>query len=79
MDNISSLLAQKNLSEPPEIKVIKDYVFKKYGVDISVRVDNNKVIIYANNSALASSIRMNIPDIKKVCNNDKRIVIYLKN
>lgn len=76
MDNLSDLLARRNLSEPPEIKIIKDFVLEKYDEDISVKVEPNKIVILVNNSALASSIRMNIPDIQKACGNSKRIVIY---
>jgi len=77
MDKISDLLARKNLSEPPEIKIIKDFILSKYDEDINVQVETNKIIIFANNSALASSIRMNIPEIQRACGNNKRIAIYL--
>ena len=77
MDNLSDILARKDLSEPPEIKIIKDIILKKYGENISVKIDVNKIIIYAKNSALASNIRMDIPEIQKKCASDKRIAIYL--
>ncbi len=77
MDNISDLLSKRNIAEPPEIKLIKDYVLQKYGENVSVKIADNKITIYAHNSALASSIRMNIPEIQTLCKSDKRIVIYL--
>jgi hypothetical protein len=79
MDNLSDILSRKGLHEPPEIKIIKDFVFKKYSESVSVKVDINKIIIFASSSALASSIRMNIPEIQKACDTDKRIAIYLNN
>ncbi len=79
MDNISDLLARKNLSEPPEIKIIKEYVLNKYDEVVNVKVEISKIVIFATSSALANSIRMNIPEIKKACKSDKRIVIYLNN
>ena len=79
MDNISDLLAKKGFNEPAEIKLVKDYVMNKYDEDVNVKVDMNKIYIYVKNSALASSVRMNIPEIQKICNSSKRIVIYLNN
>lgn len=79
MDNLSDLLANKNLSEPPEAKIIKNFIFNKYGEVVSVKIESNKTIIYAANSALASSIRMDIPEIQKACDSDNRISIYLNN
>ncbi len=77
MDNISDLLSRKNLSEPPEIKIIKDYIFKKFNEKATVKIEVNKIVIYVSNSALSNSIRMNIPEIQKICESDKRVVIYL--
>lgn len=77
MDNISDLLAGRNLSEPPESKIVKDFVLKKYNEVVSVKVELNKIVILVKNSALAGSIRMNIPEIQKACDTKKRIVIYL--
>jgi hypothetical protein len=79
MDNISDLLAKKNISEPPEIRIIREYIKQKYDEDVSVKLDINKIVIFAKNSALANSIRMNIPEIQKICDTEKRIVIYLNN
>jgi hypothetical protein len=77
MDNLSDILANKNLREPPETKLIKEYVLNKYDEHVGVQVDLNKIIILVNNSALASSIRMCIPEIQKICGTKKQIAIYL--
>jgi hypothetical protein len=77
MDNISDLLSKRNISEPPEIKLIKDFILHKYEENVSVKIDDNKIIIFATNSALASTIRMNIPEIQRICKSEKRIAIYL--
>ena len=77
MDKISDLLSHKNLSEPPEIKIIQNYINEKYSEKVSVKIETNKIVIFATNSALASSIRMNIPELQKICDTDKRIVIYI--
>lgn len=77
MDNLSDLLANRDLHEPPEIKIVKDFILKKYDESVGVQVDLNKIIILVKNSALASSIRMCIPEIQAACNTEKRIAIYL--
>jgi hypothetical protein len=78
MDNLSDLLAHKGLSEPPEINIIKEYISKKYDEKVSVKVDPTKITIFANSSALAGNLRMNIPEIQEACGSNKRIVIYLE-
>ena len=77
MDNLSDLLAHRNLAEPPEIKLIKDFIRKKFNEEVTVKVGINKITLLVTSSALASNIRMNIPDIQSVCGSNKRIVIYL--
>ena len=76
MDNLADILSRKDLNEPSEIKIIKDFVKNKYNEVIRVKVETNKIVIYADGSALASSISMDIPQIQTACNSDKRIVIY---
>ena len=77
MDNLSDLLSQKDLREPPETKIIKDYVLNKYEENVGVKIDNNKITILVKNSALAGSLRMDIPNIQIACGTSKRVVIYL--
>lgn len=79
MDNIGDLLANKGLSEPPEIRLIKDFVQKKYDEVVSVKVEANKIVILVSSSALANSVQMDIPEIQELLKSDKRIVIYLNN
>jgi hypothetical protein len=79
MDNISDLLANRGISEPLEIKIIKDYVLNKYSEVVSVKIDLNKIVILVSSSALANSLRMDIPDIQKAIKSDQRITIYLAN
>ena len=77
MDNLADLLAKKDFSELPEIKVIKDYVSNKYDEVIEVMVDKSKITIFVKSSALSNSIRMDVPELQRLCKTDKRFVIYL--
>ena len=79
MDNLSDILAKKDLSEPPEYKIIKEFVLNKYEETVNIKIDISKITILVSNSALANSLRMNIPELQELCNTTKRIVIYLNN
>jgi len=78
MDNLADILSRKNIQESPEIKIIKDFVMKNYNETVNIKVDLNKIIIFVNSSGLASNLRMNIPEIQRICSTDKRIAIYIK-
>ncbi len=65
MDSISSILGDKEFNEPIEIEKLKAYIFKAYGYTPTVRLNQKGLVIIANSSALASTIRLSLPAIKK--------------
>jgi hypothetical protein len=58
-------LGNKEFKEPVEIEKLKTYVFKNYGYTPTVRLSQKGLVIIANSSALASTIRLSLPAIKR--------------
>jgi hypothetical protein len=77
MDNIKNLISQRNLNEPPEIKLIKDYVQTNFKSSVDIAIRNDQIIINAPGAALAGALRLKIMDIQEVSLSDKRISIHI--
>lgn len=76
MDNLQDLLDKRGFSEPPEIKLLKTYIKQHYNAEVGIKVDNNRISITANSSALASSLHTDIVKLQEVAKTDKKIQIF---
>jgi len=74
--SLSDILANK-WEEPPEIKIIKDYVRKHFGANASVGIQEKQININVASSALAATLRMQIHDLQKAVGGNKRLVIRI--
>lgn len=77
-ESIGSLLGQRELFEPPEIKIIQDFVQEKFQVKPQVMVGQSQIIIGVKGSALAGALRPLLTQIKDACQTDKRLVIRIQ-
>jgi len=77
MDNLGDLLSKRDLNEPPDIKLIKDFVKENFEASVSVKLQRNQIIIVVNSAALAASLRMRLHEIQKLMAEPKRLVIYI--
>jgi hypothetical protein len=77
MDSLLSILENSGHAEPPEIKSIKKYVDNEYGVSVGVQVRERDIIIIVPSSALANTLRLRGPDIKKRCQLTKRLTFRI--
>ena len=77
MDSLFSILSDKNFEEPPEISSIKKYVQDEFQTDVSVQVRDKNIIITVPSAALAGTLRMRSPDMKRRCQIDKRLVFRI--
>lgn len=64
-DSIENLLKKRNYSEPEEISIIRDFVFKKYGKVPGLKITGNRIIICVPNAALAGALRMDLHELSK--------------
>lgn len=79
MDSIKSLLNNRYLSEPPEIKQIKNFILSIYQSNSEVIVQQSKIIITVPSAALANSLRLRVLELQKLIQTKKKIVIYIGN
>ena len=68
MDSLFDLLSNRIPDEPPEIRVIKDYVRRHFQqpASVVVREREREIIITVRSSALAGTLRARSADINKV-------------
>jgi hypothetical protein len=77
MDSLFSILSDRNFDEPPEIAGIKKYVKDEFKTDVNVQVREKDIIIIVPNAALANTLRLRGPDIKRRCQIDKRLTFRI--
>jgi hypothetical protein len=74
MDRLSTILSTRDFTEPPEIKLIKDYVKSEFKSEVNVTIREKVIVIHAPDAALATTLRLHGPRIKKLLNTNKRLV-----
>ena len=77
MDSLHNILSNRNFDEPPEVASIKKYVEDEFHTKVSVTVREKDIIVGVPNGALASTLRMRSPEIKRRCQLDKRLVFRI--
>lgn len=77
MDSLKKVLLGKDFDEPPEISSIKRYVQEEFKTKVQVQARDHELIIIVPNGALASSLRLRLPDLKRRCQLTKRPVIRI--
>ena len=77
MDSLSSLLSNKNLKEPQELKKLIAYIKTKYDSDILAAINNQGITITVKSAPLASILRLNLPEIRKKLKINQSIKILI--
>jgi hypothetical protein len=77
MDSLTSILSGKNFDEPPEVSAIKKYVLDKYGASVGIRVRERDLVIIVPSAALANTLRLAGPELKRRCQVDKRLTFQI--
>ena len=77
-ESLGDLLAGRQLNEPPEIKIIQDFLQEKFKVKPQVTVSDRQIIIGVKGSALAGALRPLLTQIKDACQTEKRLVIRIQ-
>lgn len=78
-ESISDLLSGRRFNEPPEIKIIQEFVQSRYKVTPVVSIAGEQIVIGVRSAALAGTLRPLLPQIKAVCDTSKRLVIRISN
>ncbi|HSX45780.1 MAG TPA: hypothetical protein VLG27_02115 [Candidatus Saccharimonadia bacterium] len=77
MDSLSNILSHKDFDEPPEMTAIKKYVQDEFQVKVGVMVRERDIVIQVPNAALANTLRLRSPEIKRRCQLDKRLTFRI--
>jgi hypothetical protein len=77
-DSIADLLSKRDFEEPPEVRIIKDFIRKRFDDDVSVSIQQHQIIIGVPSSALAGALRMHLHELKRLCTTDKRLLIRIR-
>lgn len=77
MDSLHNILSNKDFDELPEMTSIKKYVFEEFKIKVGVLVRERDIVIMVPNAALANSLRLRGPEIKRRCQLDKRLTFRI--
>ncbi len=77
MENIGNILRPSRLTEPPEVAIIKQFVDNKYHRPVHVLIQPKQITIIAPGAALAGSLRMDLTELQKLCQTNKRLTIRI--
>ena len=77
MDSLNDILSHLDFDEPAEIKLIKSYVQNNFKIAVEVIVREHAIIINTPNAALANTLRLRSPQLKKLCQTDKRLIFHI--
>lgn len=74
---LADILADRFDDEPPEVKVIKQYVQDNLDFAVAVAIRDQLIIITTRSSALAGALRPHLYKIKQISGTDKRLTIRI--
>ena len=77
MDSLSNILSNKDFDEPPEMASIKKYVQDEFKTVVGVQVRERDIVIVVPSAALANTLRLRGPEIKRRCQLDKRLTFRI--
>jgi hypothetical protein len=77
MDSLANLMKGRQPQEPPELKALRDYVKTNHDSDAKVAVSAMGYSLTVDNAALASNLRMEVPQIRSVCGLNKKLFIRI--
>jgi len=77
-DSIADLLSKRDFEEPPEVRIIKEFIRKRFDADAAVSLQQQQIIIAVNSSALAGALRMDLHELQRLCTTDKKLLIRIR-
>lgn len=77
MDSLQDILSSRDFDEPPEINSIKTYVLSEFGIPVSVQVRERDIVISVPSAALANTLRLRGPELKRRCDLNKRLTFRI--
>lgn len=75
--SIQDLMANRYDEEPPEMRIIKDYVKREFNEMVAVALKDQQIIITVRSSSLAGALRPHLGKISRLCKTDKKLSILI--
>lgn len=76
-DSLFDILLQKDFSEPPEVRAIKQYITEHFHAESEVSAREREIIITVPSAPLASTLRMHARKLQAAANTGKRLVFRI--
>ncbi len=76
-DQLSDILSRRLPAEPPEVKVIKDYIKEHFDSLVSVSIGKSQIVITVPGASLAGALRMSLFELQSHLATDKKLVIRI--
>lgn len=77
MDSLQELLGRYNPKEPDEITALKRYIFDEFGVESSVGLHGETLVITVTSASLANALRLRLPALRKTAKTNKKIMFRI--
>ena len=77
MDSLHSILGNRDFDEPSQMTSIKKYVHDEFKIKVSVLIRDKDIVIIVPSAALANTLRLRGPEIKRRCQLDKRLTFRI--
>ena len=76
-NSVGDILGKKDLREPPEIVVIKTFLYENYKADCQVTLQTRQIVITVRGASLAGALRTRLHELQALCQTDKRLVLRI--
>jgi hypothetical protein len=77
-NSLGDLLANKDFDEPAEMKAIKAFVQQNYQTSVEVQMREKEIIVTTPSAALANTLRLKLPELRKAAATDKKILLRIR-
>jgi hypothetical protein len=75
MDSLNTLLGSRDFRQPPEIERLKLFIKENYNQSAEISLNGKTIVVGVASSALASSLRYRLPEIKRTLKIDQKITL----
>jgi len=77
MDSLQELLGKYSPQEPHEVVALQRYISSEFGVESSVGLHGETLVITVTSASLASALRMRLPILQKIANTKRKIMFRI--
>lgn len=76
-NSLGDILGKRGLSEPPEIKLIKEFVQKEIDLTPDVRVTKTTFVVSIPSASAANTLRFKLFQLQRSLGHERKIIIKI--